>query len=209
MEKKNIEIVYFRHVRKLLIFFVLTFFFSVLSAQELEQGMRKVKQQEAKQEVPPVRDRLFFGGNFSLQLGTVTHIELAPIVGLWVLPNLAVAGGPSYTFYKDPTGQTNIYGGRGYTEYLLFRDLDKFIPLGIHTGFLLHLEDEALSLEPGTLPNTYDKTKRFLVNTLLGGVGINQQVGARASVNFLVLWTLNDSGYQIYSNPEIRISFQF
>jgi hypothetical protein len=25
----------------------------------------------------------------------------------------------------------------------------------------------------------------------------------------MVLWALNDSGYQIYSNPEIRIGFVF
>jgi hypothetical protein len=182
---------------KILMFVIFSFLFSVLSGQE------------SRQEVPPLKDRLFYGGNFSLQLGTITNIELSPIVGLWVLPRLAVAVGPSYNFYKFDRVKTDIFGGRSYIQYLVFRDLDKFIPLGIHTSFFIHIEDEMLSLDSNYWDNTKVTTKRFLVNTVLSGIGISQQIGARSSVDFMILWALNDSGYQIYSNPEIRIGFVF
>jgi hypothetical protein len=44
---------------------------------------------------------------------------------------------------------------------------------------------------------------------VLAGPGLSQQIGRRASLNFMVLWPLNDSGYDIYSKPEIRVSFSF
>ena len=42
---------------------------------------------EKSGERPPLRQRLFFGGSFGLQFGTVTNIEVAPLAGIWLLPN--------------------------------------------------------------------------------------------------------------------------
>lgn len=184
---------------KILSFVILTFYFSVLSGQELSQ------------EAPPIRQRLFFGGNFALQFGTITNIEISPLIGFWVLPNLAVAAGPNFSFYKDSYYNIKYqnYGVRGYVQYMIFRDLDKIIPVGIHLGIFLHLEDEMLSLDPDYWPTTPVSSNRTNINTLLGGVGLNQQIGPRSSINFMVLWTLTDSGYEVYSNPVIRIGFAF
>ena len=194
---KITKTVYAYSVRKILTFITLTFLFTTLSGQE------------SSQDTPALKDRLFYGGNCALQFGTITNIEISPVIGIWVFPKLAIAAGPTYHHYKDYYSKTDIYGGRSYIEFVVFQDLDKFIPLGIHTSLFLHMEDEMLSLEPGSLPNTSDKTKRFLVNTVLAGGGISQQIGTRSAVNLMFLWTLNDSGYQIYSNPEIRIGFVF
>jgi hypothetical protein len=164
--------------------------------------------QEPPAQKPPLRERLFFGGNFALQFGTYTNIEIDPIIGFWILPRLAVAAGPTYIFYKFDNVRTDIYGGRCYVQYVLFRDIDRFIPLGVHSSIILHVEDEVLSLDSG-LSNSPIESDRFTINTLLGGFGLSQQIGRRGSVNLMVLWTLSDSGYQIYSNPEIRIGFTF
>jgi hypothetical protein len=197
MNMKNTNTVYFHYLKKIFTSVLLTLLFSNLFGQE------------SRREVPPLKERLFYGGNCSLQFGTITDIEISPIIGLWVLPRLGVAIGPSYTFYKFEHERTDIFGGRAYVQYVLFRDLDKFIPLGIHTSFFLHLEDEALSLDSYYWKNIVLPPKRFLINTVLSGVGISQQIGARSSVNIMVLWVLYDSGYNIYSDPEIRIGFVF
>jgi hypothetical protein len=76
-------------------------------------------------------------------------------------------------------------------------------------GFLLHAEDELLSLQSSVWKYPPYTSDRFFVNTALGGVGISQPLGRRASMNFLVLWALNDSNYDLYSDPEFRISFNF
>jgi hypothetical protein len=165
--------------------------------------------QRVREEPPPLRERIFFGGNFGLQFGSITDIQVSPVIGLWVLPRVSVAGGPEFRYYKDYYYKTNIYGGKVYTEFVLMKDLNSLIPIGVHTGIFFHLEDEFLNLESALWKNSPDLKGRFYLNTILAGGGISQQMGARSSMNFTLLWTLNPSVYTIYSNPEIRISFNF
>ncbi len=80
--------------------------------------------------------------------------------------------------------------------------------MGSNTGIFLHIEDEILSLESSFWKDPL-ANGRFYLNTILAGAGISQQIGRRASLNFIVLWALNDSQYSVYSNPEIRVSFIF
>lgn len=165
--------------------------------------------QKKRQEPPPVKERLFFGGNFGLQFGTITDIQVSPVVGFWVLPRVGIAVGPDYRFYKDQFDQTNIFGGKTYVQFIVFQDINSFIPLGVHTGIFLHLEDEFLSLESSFWKYPPYPSDRFTINTVLAGGGISQQIGRRSSLNFSVLWALNDTGYDIYGKPEIRVSFNF
>lgn len=144
-----------------------------------------------------------------LQFGTITNIQVSPVVGLWVLPRLAVAIGPDYRFYKDRYDRTNIYGAKGYLQFVVIKDINKFLPVGTNTGIFFHIEDEALSLESSIWKNPPVFSERFYINTVLAGGGISQQMGRRSSLDIMVLWALNDSGYGVYNNPEIRISFVF
>jgi hypothetical protein len=184
---------------------------STISAQKANADQFPYDQ-TAKEGTPPFKERLFFGGNFGLQFGTITDILISPVVGYWLLPRVAVAVGPSYRYYKEPGVATAIYGGKGYVQLVVVQDLNSFIPMGVHTGIFFHMEDELLSLnsevwkQPLGIPYS---TERFYLNTVLVGGGISQQLGRRASLNFMVLWPLNDSGYDIYSKPEMRISFSF
>jgi hypothetical protein len=194
----------FMNLKRNLIYFALLLFStgSILSAQKI------------KQEAPPLKERLFFGGNFGLQFGTITDIQISPVIGLWVLPRVAVAVGPDYRFYKDRFNrtnifQTNIYGGKAYLQFVVFQDISSVIPVGAHTGIFLHLEDEVLSLESSFWKIPPLTSERFYINTVLAGGGISQQIGRRASLNIMALWALNDSGYDVYGNPEIRFSFNF
>lgn len=165
--------------------------------------------QSPRQETPPLSERIFFGGSFGLQFGTLTNIQVAPVVGLWLLPRLAVAAGPNYTYYKYYDIKTSMYGGKIYTQFVLLKDLNNVIPVGLHTGIFLHLEDEFLSLESAFWKDPPYPSKRFNINTILFGGGISQQMGRRSSLNIMVLWALHDSGYSVYDNPEIRINFNF
>jgi hypothetical protein len=165
--------------------------------------------QEIRREAPPLKERLFYGGSFGLQFGTITDIEFSPIIGIWVLPRLAIAAGPNFRYFKDPWDHTTIYGGKSYAELIFLQDLDNIIPLGVHLGMFLHIEYEALSLESSFFKTAPYNSQRFMVNTILAGGGIRQQMGPRSSLNLTFLWALNDSGYDIYGNPEVRVSFIF
>lgn len=165
--------------------------------------------QRSRSETPPLSERLFYGGNFGLQFGTITDIQVSPVIGIWLRPRIAVAVGPDYRFYKYGSEKTNIYGGKAYVELVLIQDLNNLIPLGVNTGIFVHLEDEFLNLETSFWKYPPYLTERFKVNTVLAGGGISQQMGRRSSLNIMALWALNDSGYGIYSNPEFRVSFMF
>ena len=164
--------------------------------------------QQQREQAPPLSERIFFGGNFGLQFGTITDIQVSPVIGVWLLPRLAVAAGPDYRFYKYQSDKTNIYGLKAYTEFVVVKDLGSVLPVGSNTDIFLHIEDELLSLE-SKIWNTAILSKRFSINTILAGGGISQQIGRRSSMNMMVLWALNDSGYGVYSYPEIRVSFTF
>lgn len=165
--------------------------------------------QNEKDEKPPVRERLFFGGNIGLTFGTITDIEVSPLIGIWILPRVGFAAGPTFRYYKSPYfGRTMIFGARSYVEYMFLQDLDNLIPLGIHAGLFLHGEYELLSLETAFFDENFD-SKRFLTGTFLVGGGISQYISQRSSLNLSFLWALNDAGYGIYGSPEIRISFTF
>lgn len=161
------------------------------------------------EEKPPVKERIFFGGNFALQLGTFTDIEVLPVVGFWVFPRIAIAAGPGFRYYSYRSEHTNILSGRSYIQLVLLRDIDKLVPLGVHTSIIAQLEDEVLSLDSRYWHNISYEPKRFFVNTVLAGPGVSQQLGKRSSLNIMFLWTLNDTGYQIYSSPEIRLGLVF
>jgi hypothetical protein len=196
MEIEINKIDYVRYMRKVLHIFVLIFWFSIISGQK------------SNKDVPPLKDRLFFGGNFSFELGTITGIEVSPLAGLWVRPRISIGVGPSYSYYKFGGIKTDIYGGKTFVQYVLVRDLDKFIPLGIHTSFFLHLEDEILSLDSDFWEAPVN-ANRFLINTVLSGAGLSQQVGPKLSLNLVMLWPLTDPGYEIHSSPELRIGIIF
>ena len=165
--------------------------------------------QRVREEPPPLSQRLFFGGNLGLQFGTITDIQISPVVGVWLLPRLAVAIGPDYRYFKYQSDHTSIYGGKGYVQFVVIKDISTFLPIGTNTGVFLHLEDEVLSLESSYWKDPPVFSSRFNINTVLAGGGISQQIGRRSSIDIMMLWVLNNPGFDVYSNPEFRISFIF
>ncbi|MCK4701079.1 MAG: hypothetical protein KAT38_12115, partial [Bacteroidales bacterium] len=136
--------------------------------------------------------RYFFGGNFGLQFGSITNIEVSPIAGYRIFPWFSVAAGPKYQLYGENYAgfkfNTHIYGGRAFTRIMVIGDLDEFIPLGFHGGLFAHAEYEALSLERQYF-DTGSEGRFWLKSVLVGG-GISQPLSDRASVNIMLLWNL-------------------
>lgn len=168
------------------------------------------------EEKPPLRDRIFFGGNFGLQFGTVTNIEISPLAGIYLTPRLAVGPGIKYEYFKsDYPGfvpyETHIYGGTAFARYMAIKDLSEAIGLGLNFGIFGHVEYEILSLESkyfeiGAPP---DAEGRFFLNSILIGGGVFQPIGRRGGFLFMVLWNLNETASSPYSNPIFRIGFNF
>jgi hypothetical protein len=178
----------------------------------LSAGMLRAQWEEK----PPLRDRIFFGGNFGLQFGTVTDIEISPLAGIYLTPRLAVGPGIRYEYFKSNYPgyvpyDTHIYGGTVFARYMVIRDMSKAVGLGLNFGLFGHAEYEMLSLESryfqiGAPP---DAEGRFYLHSILLGGGVYQPIGRRGGFLIMVLWNLNETANSPYSNPIFRIGFNF
>lgn len=145
-------------------------------------------------------DNLFFGGNFGLQFGSQTYIELAPLIGYKITERLSAGLGLKYIYYKIKDNystlnySTNSYGGGPFARFTLFE------------GLFLHGEYEILNLE---VPDLYNNLIRENITSVFLGGGYRQMIGDRSSIDFLLLYNINDNRNSPYVNPVIRIGFGF
>lgn len=169
-------------------------------------------QSDEEEEIRPI-DRLFFGGNFGMQFGTITNIEISPLVGYYITPRLAAGTGIRFEYFKDKgyyaPYETAIYGGNIFTRYIIINNLGEGLNLGLNTGIFAQLEYEALSLEREYFEPPYTQDGRFIVHSVLVGGGIIQPIGRRSAFLLSVLYNLNDNARSPYSNPIIRVGFNF
>ncbi len=144
-------------------------------------------------------DKVFFGGNLGLQLGTIINIEVAPLVGYKLLPKIHFGLGATYTYFRDSRidFSTYRYGGRAFV---------RVFPIPIVFG---HGELEMINTEKFNELTGIYTGERIWVESMLVGAGFRQQIGQRSAVNFMLLWNLNETKDSPYSNPIIRVGFNF
>jgi len=146
------------------------------------------------------KERLFTGGNFGLQFGTITNIEISPILGYRVTENFVFGIGATYICYSNsiytPKYSTDIYGGRLFSRYYFFEKI------------FAHAELETLNYEAVSIfhSNNYTLNRVWSNGVLLGG-GYRQMLGEFSSIHLTILWNFNEDIYSPYTNPIIRVGF--
>lgn len=140
-------------------------------------------------------EKVFTGGNFGLQFGNQTIVELAPILGYRITDKFAAGIGAKYLYYHYRDSQvsysTNIYGGSVFARHMITDNL------------FAYAECEVLNLE---VPRNYFYVRKNVVSVLVGG-GYRQEIGERSSLNLTLLYNVNESSDSPYINPIIRIGF--
>ena len=153
---------------------------------------------ENKKPPEKFKDKLFFGGGIGLQFGSVTQIEIAPLVGYRVTERFQPGVSLTYSYYSNknytPTLNYYTYGGSAFLRFFLFE------------GLFAQAEAEALNVEAYYSPTQSERI--WIGNYLIGG-GYFQKIGNRGGMYILALWNLNQTQYTPYSNPVIRIGFAF
>lgn len=145
-------------------------------------------------------NRIFTGGDFGLQFGSQTYIQIAPLVGYRITDQFSAGITGKYIYYSvksDYAGfdyKTNIYGGGIFTRYNVIEEV------------FLYAEFEALSLE---IPISVFEMNRRIVSGLFLGAGYRQFIGDYSSLNLMLLFDVIEDQYSPYSNPQIRIGFDF
>ncbi|MBI5218367.1 MAG: hypothetical protein HY958_05505 [Bacteroidia bacterium] len=177
---------------------------------------QKIYSQYSVQQDEPFWKKIFWGGSIGFSIGTITQIDFSPLVGVNITERWKAGIGGTYQYYKDNRPlynfETDIYGGRVFSSFVVIDDLKKVFPVNSNgCSIFLHGEVELLSLESRVFDplHKYPGTDRFYIDSYLLGAGIRQKIGARAFINLTVLWNLNDLTYSPYSNPVIRLGFNF
>lgn len=157
------------------------------------------------------KSRLYVGGTFGLGLGTVTNIDLSPMVGYNINDYFSGGFGMTYMFYSyNQPGQdvrTSFYGGRLFLRSV---PLPQTLP-----GLYLHAEIEHISNQryiANPVTGLYS-LKRAWTPGILVGPGFRQQAGSNSYFTIGLYYNVLDNGSaesSIYNGPIIyRIGFIF
>ena len=137
-----------------------------------------------------IMDKIRLGGSFGLSVGTITNINISPMIGLQLTPKLTLGTGLIYQYYKSTfpgfNYQNNIFGGRVFGLY------------NISNGINAHVEYEAVSQK--YLDINDGRYKPTLLNSFLVGGTYSQPTGGRLvrAINLSVLYNLS---YNSQVNP--------
>ncbi len=170
---------------------------ATLSADVFGQVQVEKSELTDQKEKSNLRNRFIIGGGLGLQFGTITLIDVSPVIGYRITERFVAGIGGTYQYYKEnfndptyPDYSANIYGGSIYARYYVWRDL------------FGHAEYQYLTYTP------WNKDVRVDVNSYLLGAGYRAWLGNNFAATIVVLFDLNEGMYSLYQNPIMRIGFQ-
>ena len=138
----------------------------------------------------PFKDRIWYGGGIGLNFGTVTSVQLEPMVGYKVDHKGKFSVGPGITWWYlndgryTPRYEFNAYGYRLFARY-------RVIPQAyVHTEFLHMNAQRWLGADVGV--------QRIWVPHLLAGAGYAQPLGGRNAIYLQVLWEVLQNPNSVY-----------
>jgi hypothetical protein len=141
-----------------------------------------------RRDTRPLADRIWFGGGVGLSFGTVTAIQLDPLVGYKVdtLDRFTAGIGASYSYRRDNSPLIdNTLEAYGYRPFLRYRFLEQAFA---HAEFLHMNRMDSRRME------------RIWVPHLLVGGGYAQPLGERSSIYFQVLFDVLQDPNSIYAD---------
>lgn len=178
------------------VYFFLTVIASWMSIHEAF-GQREIYPEDK----PPLSERMYFGGNFSLQFGSLTFVDISPLAGVMVTDKFSTGLGATYQYLRFSRSSSSVYGGRVFGRYNITRNI------------FAHSEIETLNtayIIPGATPDQ-DRMARDWVNGVFVGAGYFTPFGTRGGANIMLLYNLTyDNRRSPYNEPYvIRAGFVF
>jgi len=146
----------------------------------------------------PFKRTFYTGGNLGMQFGTVTMIDVSPQFGYYFLENISLGVGFTYQFISDrrytPPATMHVLGGRVFTN----------LHFPFYNSIFAHGEYEYMAYKTNVFSSTM-LPEWITLSNVLAGIGYRQRVYGRSAITFMILWNFNESQYNLYSNPVIRM----
>ncbi len=153
--------------------------------------------------------KFFTGGNLGLQIGTVTLIDVSPIIGYRLTEDIDIGVGLTYKYYNNKNYlqyfnnyygvESNIYGGSLFARY------------HITEAIFAHVEVEDLEysfndyiIYPTSLVT---QKKTVEVPGIFVGIGYRQKLGENSYLTIMLLYNLNETHYSPYTNPLLKVGY--
>jgi hypothetical protein len=152
--------------------------------------------------MPPktFEDNLSIGGSFSLQFGSITFVELEPLISYHVGNSFMVGIGPVYQYVNENFGygaySSSSYGARVAALFFLPDELSRVFIMG---------EYDVINV-PEQNQYNYQIDRGYLTLPLVG-VGYKEKVSDKVFFCIYGLWNFNNSPYNPFSNPIINAGF--
>ena len=175
-------------INKIISILFLSFFISV--ATVYGQDTPDTDEETYRDEKAPFKERLYIGGNLGLQFGTITFIDISPVLGYKFTERFSAGPGLIYQYYNFRGAGFSSYGGKVFARYIITENL------------FAHSEYEYLNLGYNFFTGEFSRTD---VNSFFIGGGYIQRIGNRAFISVMLLYNLIFNPYSPYTNPIIRI----
>ncbi len=161
--------------------------FSVAQEEDQDQSQQE---DESYYQKPSILNKIAPGGNFSLQFGTITYIEVSPMVGYRFTDKFTAGPGFTYRYFKIRNfDASSIYGPRAFARYVIGRQ------------FFVQSEYENLSVAFATRDPREPITREWVPGLFIGG-GLFQSIGQRAGFMIGAFYNLShDNIRSPYNSP--------
>ena len=170
-------------------------------------------QDNSQNEKTRFTDKIFFGGGLGLQFGTVTLIDISPVIGYRVTEKFETGLGFTYKYYRikdyffDYTNnigydlKSNIIGGSIFARYHFLENVF------VHTEYeMLNYSYDEFYDSGGTV---LSERRTAVINSIFVGGGYRQRISSGSYFFIMALWNLNDSALSPYGNPILRMGVIF
>lgn len=137
-----------------------------------------------------LKDRIWFGGGIGLNFGTVTAVQVDPLLGIYLDKGqrLTTGIGLSYYYvkYNVPGYLETNFSGYGYRVFSRYKVIEQAY---LHAEFY-HLNVQRYAFN--------DQVVRIWVPHVLVGGGYREPVGANSSFYLQVLWEVLQDPNSVY-----------
>jgi hypothetical protein len=143
-----------------------------------------------------LKSKFYYGGNIGVRFGTITNINISPLLGFKVTKDLSIGGGVTYNYYSQ-----NYYG-RKYSSTVY--GTNSFARYFIQENIFAQIGWDRLNVFDYTSP--IPNSRAWVDNILIGG-GIKQPISSRGVIIASIFYNLNQTPLSPYQNPIIQIGF--
>ncbi len=141
---------------------------------------------------------IIYGGNFGLQFGNTTVIDISPNIAYQFNHFILTGSGVTYQYFNTTvsgiTESDHIFGWRVFSEVSLIQNI------------VAHLEYETLNMKIPAYEGGYN---REWINCFLVGGGYRQMITDHSFASFNILWDVIGNPHSPYQNPIYRFGFGF